>query len=773
MIKQLSRYSISLIFSLVITWGAGLLLVTHSQFIENPWTIWFYGLINIILAVGFFHLLITPLALLGRKYKITSIIIHALYCSILMLEMLSLFYFSITLNLLGRTIFEFSFDQSLLIMKSFFVFKWYYLLIPAPIIIYFIFNRISFFQNRIVFYILLCSGFISIFIGLQIQPKDSFYKELSENKTIHFIKSIYTSPLARSGNLSEEDITFYQQSTNPLLKDLQYPLYRPTYNTNPLAPFFELKQTPPNIVFIVVESLSASYSGPLADEISYTPFLDSLAQHSLYFSNFLSTAERTFAVLPSILGSLPHGKKGFTNSKTGYPKNKSLPNWLFSNGYTGDFHYGGYARFDYMDLFMNDQGFENIFDQEEYNYEGTGLKTSIDSIPFGIPDKELFESVVRRENTRKSKQPFLDVYLTLSMHYPYMIKNHEQYYERVKKIIRDASVDEQIKTKNEKYIKELATFLYTDDALKWYFKQQKKTAHYDNTIYVIVGDHMMGEIAQNSSIEKFRPILMIYSPLIKEHRLIKGTNSHLDIAPSLYQLLENKYNLAPLNNVSWLGKPFDTSSVFHCDRDVLFMMNDRTTEALLHKNYFLSKDNLYTVGDRLRLTSIEDKEKQEFMKRLLKVSTAIHDDVVTQNILVPPNEDFKVLSNKSEILHINNTIEYENIYTTTLSQSFKKIFFEINMNLSGDWMANDENENNPILVYTLKRGDSTLTWNTVNLELSEEGLEKEKNYSFLISSNLDYKLEPNDVIKVYFWNKAMSDHLYKADIQSLTVKGKL
>lgn len=772
MVKKLTKYSISLFFSLIITWGIGLLIITHHQYIENPWTIWFYGLINSVLAVGLFHLIIAPFALLGRNFRITSLFIHILYCSILFLEMLSLFYFSISLNLIGRAVFGFSMDQLEIITKSYFVFKWYYLLVLLPIITYFLLMGVPFFRKKIVFYILLCIGLISILIGLQIQSKKGFYTELSTNKTIYLIRSIYTTPTLQTGNLSKEDIEFYQKTTNPLLKNKEYPLYRPIASTNPLAPFFDLKETPPNIVIIVVESLSSSFSGPLADEISYTPFLDSLAQHSLYFTNFLSTAERSFAALPSILGSLPHGESGFMLNKAGYPKNQTLPTWLFNNGYTGDFHYGGYARFDNMDLFINDQGFEKIYDRKEYNYAGTGLKTSIDSIPFGIPDKPFLKSAVRSEESRKYKAPFLDVYLTLSMHYPYMIDDYESYYNNVKRTIKNAHVEQRIKDKHKKYIKEFATFLYTDDALKWYFKKQKKEKYYDNTIYVIVGDHMMGEIAQNSAIEKYRPVLMIFSPLLKKHKFIRGTNSHLDIAPSLYQLLEHQYNFPSLDSVSWLGQPFDTSSVFRCDRDVLFMMNDRTVQDILHNNYFLSKDKLYTVSDHLHLTPSNNHEKKEQMERLRSVSIAIQNDVVTQNLMVPSNADFKLLTNKSEILDINKTKEYVSVYNTVLKQSYKKVLFEMNVNLTGEWASDDNDKNNPILVYTLQRGDSTLTWNYVNLELSRAVDEKIRNYHFLISSNLDYELKPGDGISVYFWNKAMSNHHYQANIQSFKVKGK-
>lgn len=61
--------------------------------------------------------------------------------------------------------------------------------------------------------------------------------------------------------------------------------------------------------------------------------------------------------------------------------------------------------------------------------------------------------------------------------------------------------------------------------------------------------------------------------------------------------------------MSWLEKFFDTSSVFNADRDVLFIMNDRSTENIL----YYSKGKLYKVGDRLIFIRIKN---DEYEKRL-------------------------------------------------------------------------------------------------------------------------------------------------------------
>lgn len=771
MIKYLSSSLASFLISLALTWSIGLIIISKSHYLEDVWTTWLYGIINVLLAVGFFSLIISPLYLLGRRYKTTRIITHLIFCAILTLELISIFYFSITLTLLDNTVFLFSFDQANIIVNNYFVFQWIYLLLPLPSVIYFI--GIKFFTLRndnLILYSFLAIGIIAIFLGLKVEKDNGSFTNIPENKTIHFIQSIYKSQQPKLKILANEHIDFYQKTTNPQLQNSTYPLYRENDKENPLGPFFDLKESPPNIVFLIVEGLSSSFSGPDADEISYTPFLDSLAQHALYFDNSLATSERSFAVLPSILGSLPHGKKGFTNNSSGYPNNETLATWLIDNGYTGNFHFGGYARFDYMDLFINDQGFSNIYDRKEYNYEGTGLKTSIDSIPFGIPDKQFLKNVLEINNTRKNNSPFIDVYLTLSMHYPYIIEEHERYHQMVETTIKNSSANEQIKKKHMKYIAEFATFHYTDDALKEYFKSQQSRPEHQNTIYVILGDHMMGEIAQSSAIEKYRSALMIYSPLLKRTKTFKGTNSHLDIPPSFHNLLSEKYNYPKLDSVSWLGKPFDTSATFQSNRDVLFMLNNRKVRDILHKEHYLSEGRLYKVGDRLQLTAWEDEEKKELLSQLLEVSTLVHDKVVSQNILIPYKKALKKINNVSKQIHMNNKAEFYNITEFELKEAYEEVLFELNISFSGDWKMEDPHEENPILVYSAMRGDSTLTWNKLDLNLQESPLSEERVINFLIKNTIDFELQKGDRITVYFWNKAQLKQNYEVIIPSLTVK---
>src|SRR5690554_78699 len=138
MINKISTYFISLLLSLIVTWTIGLFIIIHKHYLEEAWITWVYGLINTILAVGFISLIIGPFFFLGKKYKITHFIIHFTFFTLLTIELISLFYFAMTLELLGSTIFQFSFEQASIIIDNYFTFEWHYLLLPLPIVIYFL-----------------------------------------------------------------------------------------------------------------------------------------------------------------------------------------------------------------------------------------------------------------------------------------------------------------------------------------------------------------------------------------------------------------------------------------------------------------------------------------------------------------------------------------------------------------------------------------------------------------------------------------------------------
>ena len=107
---------------------------------------------------------------------------------------------------------------------------------------------------------------------------------------------------------------------------LDYPFYRRADYQDVLGTFLRKTENDvkPNFVFIIVESFGQSLTGVESSTVSFTPFIDSLKNESLYWQNCLASTERTFGVLPAIFASTPQGENGFSHRYSTMPPHNSL-----------------------------------------------------------------------------------------------------------------------------------------------------------------------------------------------------------------------------------------------------------------------------------------------------------------------------------------------------------------------------------------------------------------------------------------------------------------
>ncbi len=728
-------------------------ILFSQHYFEYPKTIIGWGVVREAVFIGlvFWVLFLFAPQLYKRWMKI---ILGFLLSVTLVFQLISTFYFVLTAEPVSVMLLDFSFGEMTTIAGDYLVFKPYYVLLPVSVLLFWVGLR---YGRRISSY----WGWSYAFGGLVLLslipvPKNLSLteKNVAENKTMYFLKSFKTHFF--SEKLADVDIatSLYRESTSRAWGDPNFPFLHKKPSSAALAPFFTLKDTPPNVVFIIVESLSSPYSGKYADNTSFTPFLDSLAEHSLYFPNFLATAQRTFAVLPSTLGSLPHGKRGFTALKNNYPNFYSLPEYLIANGYDGTFFYGGHAGFDDMNAFVTQIGFSKIIDREEYNYEGTSYQTSIDPVPFGIGDKALFLNSWEEIN-RRAKGPKLDVYLTLSMHYPFIFEDQKYYREKAEKIIRTVEYsNEPMYYKMKKYTKELSSFLYTDDVLKQFFKDYAERQEFQNTIFIIMGDHMMSEIPQKDEIEKYRTPCIIYSPLLKRRKEIHAVNTQLDITPSLIALFESRYKWHSPNNVHWLGQDFDTLSTYRNERTVAFMMNNRTMKDFMHNDYFVDDGEVYKLSDIGLFVELQEVEDGA-MSEMKKAYESLHRNAAYLNNLFPSGQEKHVLfsHSQSEKEIIPEGSEFFQLVDLRLERLFTTAEVSIEMMVETPLV-----DPQPLLVFSIKREekDTTLVryWNKVEVKellhhTAEDNFVLKINHR-IISEELN--IQDGDQLSVYFWN---------------------
>jgi hypothetical protein len=383
-------------------------------------------------------------------------------------------------------------------------------------------------------------------------------------------------------------------------KDPAYPFLHADRTPDTLGPLMAAPAgTPPNLVFIVVEGLGRTFSGPGARLGSFTPFLDELGGRSLYFENFLSGQGRTFGVLSTVFGSLPFGESGLAALGPRMPRHASLLSILKAQGYRLNYYSGSNLAFDNQGAFLRTEGVEHFMSERDFGpaFQRSGY--------WGYADGDLIANTLQRQGANPSG-PSVDIIQTVSMHDPFEFPNKAAYLEKVAQRLGALGI---APGANPAYTAQrdiFASILYTDDALRHYFTEAAKLPGYANTVFVITGDHRLPELPMDTRIERYHVPLIVFSPLLKEARAIKAVSSQFDIAPSLLALLAHGYGLHAPREATWLGTGLDTERAFRNLHAIPLKQTKTELSDFVSGTVYLAQDRLYALSDGMALDRAQD-----------------------------------------------------------------------------------------------------------------------------------------------------------------------
>lgn len=593
-----------------------------NQIITTPegcWKLELYGVgHDCVIILNFSAFLLIPFLFTHIIYKPLAVFLYGIAITIFIIaDVAFILYFGNTSLLLGSDIFGYSVKEIIYIASAGSRLSIINLLcmIAGIAIIALILKSTKFLKiNPIAALIFVLISFISLFLTQFASPKEGKYKtELAHNivtnKAYYFLSQAYKTFCPDRKNEATLSNYFY---VNTLLStssfeyvSTDYPFLRKDKTPDILGKYLKVSDKKPNLVFIIVESLGRAYSGEGAYMKSFTPFLDSLEEESLYWENMLSTASRTFEVLPSIFGSLPYGENGFAELGDGMPECFTLISLLKKNGYKSRFIYGGDANFDNMALFLKKQGIDSIIDEKDFGPGYAKIPSDSHNFTWGYGDMEIFKKGLVAY-AGEDAGPSIDIYLTLAMHDPFIIPNQSYYIKRAEERLTELQLTKEQKKEYRKFIKNLSTILYFDDALRLFFEFYKKRADFDNTIFFITGDHRMSSPPINTQIDRYHVPFIVYSKMIKEPTRFSSIVSHLDITPSVVALLKNNYGLKFPSVVPWLGRGLDSIKTFNSTISVPFIRTKYETTDYLDNEYFCVRNELFIISDNMSLSPVND-----------------------------------------------------------------------------------------------------------------------------------------------------------------------
>jgi hypothetical protein len=225
----------------------------------------------------------------------------------------------------------------------------------------------------------------------------------------------------------------------------------------------------PNIVVIVVESLARDYTG-FGNGTQFTPYLDRLAAdpNTLYFPYCYANGTKSIEMVPSIFCGMPSLMSEFYVTSA-YASNKVNNAYKLAKGYKTAFFHGSNNGTMGFQSFLKQTGLQQYHGIDQYpsdlyqrDFDGN----------WGIFDEPYLQHFIRCMDTMNNgKQPVFASVFTLSSHHPYTIP--EPYLNKL------PGTPETVQH----------TIAYADIALHKFFETAAKKPWFENTVFVITGDH--------------------------------------------------------------------------------------------------------------------------------------------------------------------------------------------------------------------------------------------------------------------------------------------
>jgi phosphoglycerol transferase MdoB-like AlkP superfamily enzyme len=280
-----------------------------------------------------------------------------------------------------------------------------------------------------------------------------------------------------------------------------------------------------NIFLIVIESGGQIWLDSLNivkgdSKRNIMPFLDSLTTKSFVCQHTITTGVRSIEGISAILGGFPTFEP-FVYMLSPYNNNTldAPAALLHKDGYNTMFYYGcGRGSFN-IDQMAHACGFETTVDRDTYDndddYDGS----------WGIYDHAMIEYAIKDIANYDKSKPFFATWFSITSHGPFNTPDNWQ-----------ADNYKYPNTRPEHGIE------YTYRALRHLFELAKREPWYDNTIFVITGDHgcrdLIGTKYDTPYIKNHIPFI-IYTPdgSIKPEIINDRVMAQFDIPATVLSLL--------------------------------------------------------------------------------------------------------------------------------------------------------------------------------------------------------------------------------------------
>jgi lipoteichoic acid synthase len=370
----------------------------------------------------------------------------------------------------------------------------------------------------------------------------------------------------------------------------------------------ELVKTPKtdrrNVVVVVLESTRARSTTAYEEELKTTPFLAELAEESLVFERAYTVVPHTSkALVASLCGVPPPLDTQRTESEPDAIPARCLPDLLEDHGYRTAFFQSATKNFERRPQLVENIGYEDFYSTEDMDKKGYDKANY-----FGYEDDIMLEP--SREWLEQNRdEPFLATYLTVTAHHNYVVP--DTYGKR--KFAEDYMFN-----------RYLNTVRYQDFFLRNLFDQYRELGLYEETTFIIFGDH--GEGFEEHGLKQHDNTIYeegLHIPFVihqpgrwEEGATVEPAVNELDVLPTVADLLGYEIRGGAYPGTSMLSPPEVRTLIASCYHEHTCLASIRDEEKYVY-NFGNKADEYFDLSrDPYERNNIIEQQSEERIQTL-------------------------------------------------------------------------------------------------------------------------------------------------------------
>ncbi|WCD78050.1 LTA synthase family protein [Pseudomonas sp. TUM22785] len=387
----------------------------------------------------------------------------------------------------------------------------------------------------------------------------------------------------------------------------------------PTQPGIGNGQRPPNVVFVMLESLGTSAVGAYGNPLNPTPNLDRLANQSWFFKHFYVPVTGTAKTVWASITGVPDVSRQETATRNPLiTRQHTLINAF--DGYEKLYMIGGNAGWANINALIH-QSIDDVRLVEERHWRSPRVDV------WGISDLDFFKESDAILRALPKDRPFFAYLQTSGNHRPFTIPRDNDGFQAEQRPL------EEVQRHGSRSLEQYNAVRLLDFNIGRLFELAKAGGYYENTLFVLFGDHNtrisqiphMPPAFEQLGLESNHVPMMIHAPGLLAPRTFDEAVGLADLLPTVAGLLGVDYRNGGMGRDIRQAAPEGERVVPLVLREGTFpVIGGVTRDFLLQMQHDGSAPTLHDLRSPTPLENVAERHPQEF-QRLLALTRGMHE----------------------------------------------------------------------------------------------------------------------------------------------------